>query len=92
MVLLGHNMTRASGFTKVMNFTSNIVALFFFYPGRECFSTPWALSWPADRLWGAAIGSGLAISKGARFIRPVFLTVIFFTIVRLGYQNYQVWF
>lgn len=37
---------------------------------------------------GAGIGSTLAIKNGERFIRPVFLTVIFFTIVRLGYQNY----
>jgi uncharacterized protein len=37
---------------------------------------------------GARLGSNLAITKGARFIRPVFLTVVLLTIVRLVYQNY----
>jgi hypothetical protein len=37
---------------------------------------------------GARIGSGLAIQKGARFIRPIFLAVVFLTIARLGYLNY----
>ncbi len=91
MVLLGLNMTRASGFTKVMNFTSNIVALSsFILGGNVLFSV--GLVMACGQVVGAAIGSGLAIRKGARFIRPVFMTVIFFTILRLGYQNYWTWF
>ena len=91
MVLLGMNMTRASGFTKVMNFTSNIVALCSFVLGGNVLYSV-GLVMACGQIAGAVIGSNLAISKGARFIRPVFLTVIFFTIVRLGYQNYNVWF
>jgi uncharacterized membrane protein YfcA len=37
---------------------------------------------------GARIGSGLAIKNGARFIRPIFLSVVFLTIVRLCYIYY----
>jgi len=88
MVLLGLNMTRASGFTKVMNFTSNVVALSFFIRGGNVLYSV-GLVMACGQIVGAGIGSSLAIKKGARFIRPVFLTVIFLTIVRLGYQNFK---
>ncbi|GAB6145382.1 TSUP family transporter [Desulfocicer niacini] len=91
MVLLGMNMTRASGFTKIMNFTSNIVALVSFVIGGNVLYSV-GLVMACGQILGAVIGSSLAIQKGARFIRPVFLTVIFLTILRLGYQNYAAWF
>ncbi len=87
MVLLGLNMTRASGFTKVMNFTSNVVALSFFIMGGNVLYSV-GLVMACGQIVGAGIGSTLAIKNGAQFIRPVFLTVIFLTIVRLGYQNF----
>jgi uncharacterized membrane protein YfcA len=42
----------------------------------------------AGQIIGARAGSSLAIRKGAVFIRPFFLTVVFLTIVRLMYVNY----
>lgn len=87
MFFLGYNMLKASGYTKIMNFTSNIVALtLFIMGGNVCYKAGFVMA--AGQIAGALIGSGLAIKKGAVFIRPVFLTVVFLTIVRLAYVNY----
>jgi uncharacterized membrane protein YfcA len=87
MFFAGFNMTRATGYTKIMNFTSNIVALSWFITGGNVI---WSigLAMGAGQVIGARIGSGLAISRGASFIRPLFLTVVFLTIVRLAYINF----
>ena len=87
MMLLGYDMTRAAGATRIMNFTSNIVALTVFITGRNVLYTA-GLCMALVQIIGARIGSRLAIQKGARFIRPIFLTVVFLTIARLGYLNY----
>lgn len=84
---LGFNMTRAAGFTRIMNFTSNIVALILFAAGNNVIY-PVGICMAGGQIIGARIGSNLAIKKGAGFIRPVFLTVVFLTIIRLVYMNY----
>ena len=85
--LLGYNLTRASGYTRVMNFTSNIVAFALFALGGNVLYSV-GVSMAVGQFIGARIGSGLAIRKGARFIRPVFMAVVFVTILRLAYTNY----
>jgi uncharacterized membrane protein YfcA len=87
LVLLGYDMTQAAGTTRIMNFTSNIVALCVFILGDNVLYRA-GICMAAGQIIGARIGSGLAIQKGARFIRPLFLTVVFLTIVRLGYIYY----
>ncbi|MCP4347564.1 MAG: TSUP family transporter [Desulfobacterales bacterium] len=86
-IFLGFNMTKASGITRVMNFTSNIVALSLFIIGNNVLYSV-GIIMAIGQVIGARIGSNLAIQKGARFIRPVFLTVVLITIVRLVYLNY----
>ena len=87
IVFLGHNMTRAAGFTRIVNFTSNIVALAGFILGGNVLWSA-GLCMAAGQVIGARVGSGMAIRKGARFIRPVFATVVLLTILRLIYANY----
>ncbi|WP_022666849.1 TSUP family transporter [Desulfospira joergensenii] len=87
LILLGLDMTKASGTTRIMNFVSNIVALSVFIIGRNVLYSA-GLTMAAGQIVGARIGSGMAIKRGAAFIRPIFLTVVFFTIVRLIYKNY----
>ena len=87
MMLMGYDMTRAAGATRIMNFTSNIVALAVFVIGKNVLYSA-GLSMAVGQIIGARIGSGMAIRRGARFIRPIFLTVVFLTIARLGYINY----
>jgi uncharacterized membrane protein YfcA len=87
MVLLGYDMTRAAGATRIMNFTSNVVALVVFIMGHNVLYSA-GICMAAGQIIGARIGSSLAIKKGARFIRPIFLMVVFLTITRLGYVYY----
>ncbi len=87
LILLGLDMTAASGTTRIMNFTSNIVALSVFIIGGNVLY-PAGLTMAAGQIIGARIGSGMAIKRGAAFIRPIFLTMVFLTIVRLIYKNY----
>jgi uncharacterized protein len=87
LVLLGYEMTEAAGTTRIMNFTSNIVALCVFLMGHNVLYRA-GICMAVGQVIGARIGSGLAIRNGARFIRPLFLTVVFLTIVRLGYVYY----
>ncbi len=87
LLFMGYDMTRAAGATRIMNFTSNVVALAVFVIGQNVLYTA-GLCMALGQIIGARIGSGMAIRKGARFIRPIFLTVVFLTIARLGYLNY----
>ena len=87
LVFMGFDMTRAAGTTRIMNFTSNFVALCVFIAGRNVLY-PAGLCMAAGQVIGARIGSGLAIRRGAGFIRPLFLIVVFLTIARLGYVYY----
>lgn len=89
LILLGLNMKKASGITRIMNFTSNIVALSVFIISGNVFYSA-GLCMAAGQIIGARSGSSLAIKKGVGFIRPVFLTVVFLTIVRLVYRTYFV--
>lgn len=87
LVLLGYDMTRAAGATRIMNFTSNIVALSLFVIGNNVLYSA-GICMAFGQILGARIGSTLAIKNGARFIRPIFLSVVFMTIARLGYVYY----
>ena len=87
LVFLGMEMTQAAGQTRVMNFTSNIVALGLFALGDNVLYSA-GLTMAAGQIIGARMGSSLAIKKGAPFIRPLFLAVVFATILRLIHVNY----
>ncbi|MCP4116652.1 MAG: TSUP family transporter [Desulfobacteraceae bacterium] len=88
IAVMGFTMTRAAGFTRIMNFVSNIVALTMFIIGDNVLYSV-GLCMALGQVLGARMGSSLAIQKGAGFIRPIFLTVVFLTIVRLVYLNYS---
>jgi uncharacterized membrane protein YfcA len=86
MLLLGCSMMRATATTKVMNFTSNIVALVFFLAvGQVRFME--GLVMGGGQFLGARVGSRLVIKRGTAFIRPVFITVVLALVGRLIYLN-----
>ena len=87
LILLGMDMTSATGTTRIMNFTSNVVALAVFIIGGNVLYSA-GLVMAGGQIIGARIGSGMAIERGTPFIRPIFLTMVFLTIVRLIYVNY----
>jgi uncharacterized membrane protein YfcA len=88
MLGLGFNMTRATGYTKVMNFTSNVTSLIIFIAGG---SVLWREGFVmgAGQFIGAKIGSHLVIRGGTRFIRPVFITMVLLITAKLLWQNYK---
>lgn len=88
MMLLGCSMLRATAATKVMNFTSNFVALAFFLAvGQVRFME--GLVMGAGQFLGARVGSRLVIKRGTAFIRPVFITMVLALVGRLIYQNFK---
>ncbi|MCP4295590.1 MAG: TSUP family transporter [Proteobacteria bacterium] len=87
LIFTGVNLTKAIGNTKIMNFTSNIVALGMFIIGGNVHFIA-GLAMATGTLIGAYLGSNLAIKRGAEFIRPIFLTVVIVSVLRLLYLNY----
>jgi len=89
-IILGFNMAKAAGYTRVMNFTSNIVALGMFVTGNNVLYKV-GLVMAAGQVVGARIGSDFAVAKGAKFIRPVFLMIVLITIIKLVYPWIGAW-
>jgi uncharacterized membrane protein YfcA len=88
MMLLGYSMMRATATTKVMNFTSNFVALLFFLAaGQVRFME--GLVMGAGQFMGARVGSRLVIKRGTAFIRPVFIAMVLVLTGRLIYLNFR---
>ncbi len=82
VVLLGFNLTKATAHTKLMNFTSNAASLAMFITGGK-------IHWDAGlvmgfgQLLGARLGAKMVVARGAKFIRPIFITVVLALSVRL---------
>ncbi len=88
MLRLGFNMTRATGYTKVMNFASNLSSLVLFLIGGQAYFAI-GLTMGIGQLLGARIGSRMVIARGTRFIRPVFLAVVLLLTLKLLYDSYS---
>jgi uncharacterized protein len=88
MFFLGYSMVRATAHTKVMNFTSNIVALLFFLSAGQVHAME-GLTMGAGQFLGARIGARLAIRKGAPFIRPIFIAMVLLMLGKLILQDYK---
>jgi len=88
MLCLGFNMTRATGYTKVMNFASNLSSLAFFLIGGNVYFAI-ALTMGVGQLVGALLGSRMVIARGTKFIRPVFLGVVLVLTLKLLYDSYS---
>lgn len=86
VAVLGHDFVRATGHTKVMNFASNLAALAFFaVAGTVCWLPGLVLG--AGQLLGGRLGAHLAMTRGARFVRPVFLTMAALVALKLIYAS-----
>ncbi|HEY6007945.1 MAG TPA: TSUP family transporter, partial [Geobacteraceae bacterium] len=75
MLGLGQDLTRATAHTKVMNFTSNAVALVLFVVAGAV-RYPEGLVMGAGQFLGARLGAHLVIRRGVPLIRPLFLTMV----------------
>lgn len=79
------DILHASGLAKAMNFTSNITSLITF---ALLGHIDWVLGLTMGIcvMLGAYIGAHSAIRFGAKFIRPVFVTVVTVLALKLAYQ------
>jgi len=84
---LGYDLRRATGYTKVMNFTSNIVSCALFLAGgKVLFGAGLALG--LGEIAGAAVGSRMVVRRGVKFIRPIFVTMVIATTLKLLYNRF----
>ena len=85
---LGMNLTKATGTTKLMNFTSNIVSCFIFLAGGYVWFGA-GLAMAAGEVIGARIGSRMVVKKGTSLIRPIYITIVVATTLKLLYNVYS---
>lgn len=86
IAFLGMSFRTATAHTKVVNATSNVASLALFLAMGKVYILP-GLVMGVGQLFGAWLGSHVVIAKGARWIRPLFLTMVILTIARLIYVN-----
>lgn len=74
-VLMGYDLSSASGNAKLLNLASNYASVITMVAAGKVL---WAVALPAAvfGIAGHLLGSGMALKKGARFIRPMMLCVL----------------
>jgi uncharacterized membrane protein YfcA len=77
----------AAEYPKVMNFRSNAVSFLLFLAGGQVLFGA-GLAMGAGEVVGAAIGSSMVVRKGVRFIRPVFVTMVILTTLKLLFNRF----
>lgn len=85
--LYGFDFLQASANTKLLNLTSNLVALsLFILHGKVVFSIgiPMALAMIA----GAKVGAHIAIKGGSRYVKPAFVAMTFLLAVKMTYESF----
>ena len=84
---IGANLTKATGITKLMNFTSNIISCVLFLAGGYVWFAA-GLTMAIGQIIGARIGSRMVIKKGTSLIRPLYITIVVATTCKLLYNAY----
>ncbi|MFN3786207.1 MAG: TSUP family transporter [Thiothrix sp.] len=82
IALLGYGLPRATGNTKLLNFTSNFASLL-------CFALSGQIVWlvglvmGVGQILGGYLGSAMAVKRGTTLIRPVLITVALLSALKL---------
>jgi uncharacterized protein len=81
----GYDFLSASAVAKIINFSTNLAAVAYFAGTGHVL---WELALPmaACSILGSVIGSHLAIAKGSRFVRRLFLVVVTGLILKISYD------
>jgi uncharacterized membrane protein YfcA len=75
MLGLGFSMTKATANTKALNCASNLASLILFLAaGRVWFTA--GITMGIGQWLGARLGSKMVVTRGTKFIRPIFLSVV----------------
>lgn len=88
VVLLGFNMKNASINTKILNFTSNIVALMVFLYSYEVLWKVGILM-GVGQIIGAFIGSKFVLKTQGAFIKKLFLTMVALTMIKVAWDYFS---
>ncbi len=87
MFFLGLNIRSANVYSKPLNTAGNLVSVVWFIKtGMIAYAI--ALTCGLGQICGARLGAHLAMTKGARLIKPVFIAVVSFMIFTLFLDNY----
>ena len=82
LIGMGWNFLAATAYTKAMNLSSNLASLaLFLITGHVRFGVGGVMA--VGQMMGARLGAGVAVKGGARFIRPIFLTMVTLLAVKL---------
>lgn len=86
VALLGFNLIKATAHTKVLNLTSNVASLMLFaYGGFVIWSI--GLVMALGQFTGARLGSHMAMTHGAKLIRPILVTVSVVMTAKIIYDS-----
>jgi len=75
MLGLGFNLAKATAHTKALNCASNIAALIVFLAAQKVWFAA-GITMGCGQWLGARLGSRMVITRGVKFIRPIFLTMV----------------
>jgi len=84
--VFGFNFLAASASSKVVNAATNLAAVLFFgFTGHLLYAL--ALPMAVCNISGSVLGTRLAVAKGSRFVRVLFLVVLTGIIVRFAWDT-----
>lgn len=83
--LYGFDFTKASGNARMLNFVSNITSLLMFALNGQII---YKIGMPVAifMILGARLGAGIAITKGGKFIKPIFVTMSLAVALKMLYS------
>lgn len=85
--IYGFDFLHASANTKILNFTSNFIALILFmFSGQILYKV--AIFYAISMVLGGYIGAKVAINKGSQLIKPIFLFMALAVAIKLLYQAF----
>jgi len=87
MLGLGFNLARATANSKALNWASNIASLLLFLLAQKVWFVA-GFTMGAGQWLGARVGSRMVITRGTKFIRPIFLTMVLLITIKMIYDNY----
>jgi len=87
MLGLGFNLAKATANTKALNWASNVGSLVVFLLAQKVWFAA-GLTMGAGQFLGAKLGSHMVITRGTKFIRPVFLTMVMLITLKMIYDTW----
>lgn len=87
MLGLGLNLTKATASTKALNWASNVASLIVFLIAQKVWFAA-GLVMGAGQMLGARLGSHMVITRGTKFIRPIFLAMVLLITMKMIYDNW----